>query len=80
MALRVRDIAKSRAFYLRAPEPFGVRVVQSSQGPGYATDDRGDFWIQEQETAAGPVHIALPPGWTGSSARREGGQWIHAFT
>jgi catechol 2,3-dioxygenase-like lactoylglutathione lyase family enzyme len=59
MVLRVRDIAKSRAFYERALEPFGVRVVQSSQGPGFATDDRGDFWIQEQETAAGPVHIAF---------------------
>jgi catechol 2,3-dioxygenase-like lactoylglutathione lyase family enzyme len=48
----VRDIAKSRAFYERALQPFGVRVVQSSQGPGFATDDdRGDFWIQEQETA-----------------------------
>src|SRR4051812_21528903 len=60
VTLRVRDIARSRAFYERALQPFGVRVVQSSQGPlGFATDDGGDFWIKEQETAAGSVHIAF---------------------
>ena len=60
VTLRVRDIARSRAFYERALQPFGVRVVESSQGPlGFATDDRGDFWIKEQGTAAGPVHIAF---------------------
>ena len=56
--LPVRDIARSRAFYERALQPFGVRVVQSSQGPGFAIDDQ-DFWIMEQETAAGSVHIAF---------------------
>ena len=59
VALPVRDIARSRAFYERALQPFGVRVVQSSQGPGFAIDDRGDFWIMEQEMAAGSVHIAF---------------------
>ena len=56
--LPVRDIARSRAFYERALQPFGVRVVQSSQGPGFALDDQ-DFWIMEQEVAAGSVHIAF---------------------
>jgi catechol 2,3-dioxygenase-like lactoylglutathione lyase family enzyme len=59
VALGVRNVAKSRAFYERALQPLGVRVVESSQGPGFATDDRGDFWLQEQETAAGPVHVAF---------------------
>ena len=59
MRLPVRDIARSRAFYERALQPFGVRVVQSSQGPGFAIDDRGDFWIMEQEMAASSVHIAF---------------------
>jgi catechol 2,3-dioxygenase-like lactoylglutathione lyase family enzyme len=56
--LPVRDLARSRGFYERALQPFGVRVVESSQGPGFALDDH-DFWITEQETAAGPVHIAF---------------------
>jgi catechol 2,3-dioxygenase-like lactoylglutathione lyase family enzyme len=57
--LPVRDIARSRAFYERALQPFGVRVVESSQGPGFTIDDREDFWITEQEVAAGSVHIAF---------------------
>jgi catechol 2,3-dioxygenase-like lactoylglutathione lyase family enzyme len=57
--LPVRDIARSRTFYERALQPFGVRVVQRSQGPGFAIDDRGDFWIMEQEMAAASVHIAF---------------------
>ena len=51
-------MARSRAFYEQALQPFGVRVVQSSQGPGFALDDQ-DFWIMEQEVAAGSVHIAF---------------------
>ena len=51
-------MARSRAFYERALQPFGVRVVQSSLGPGFAIDDQ-DFWIMEQEVAAGSVHIAF---------------------
>src|SRR4051812_10606732 len=35
-------------------------VVESSDGPlGFATDDRGDFWIKEEGTAAGRVHVAF---------------------
>jgi catechol 2,3-dioxygenase-like lactoylglutathione lyase family enzyme len=61
--LPVRDIARSRAFYERALQPFGVRVVESAQGPGFTIDDREDFWIMEQEMADGSVHIAFaaPP-------------------
>ena len=59
LSLPVRDLARSRAFYERALQPFGVRVVESSLGPGFAIDDRGDFWIREQEMAAGSVHIAF---------------------
>jgi catechol 2,3-dioxygenase-like lactoylglutathione lyase family enzyme len=58
VGLRVRDLARSRAFYERALQPFGVRVVESSQGPGFALDDH-DFWITEQEPAAGSLHIAF---------------------
>jgi catechol 2,3-dioxygenase-like lactoylglutathione lyase family enzyme len=60
VTLRVRDLSQSRAFYEQALEPFGVRVVQSSQGPlGFVTDDRGDFWIKEEPPAAGHMHIAF---------------------
>jgi catechol 2,3-dioxygenase-like lactoylglutathione lyase family enzyme len=57
--LPVRDIARSRAFYERALQPFGVSVVENPQGAGFVMDDRGDLWLQEQEPAGGPVHIAF---------------------
>jgi catechol 2,3-dioxygenase-like lactoylglutathione lyase family enzyme len=56
--LPVRDLALSRAFYERALRPLGVRVAESSQGPGFAVGDQ-DFWIGEQEVAASSVHIAF---------------------
>jgi catechol 2,3-dioxygenase-like lactoylglutathione lyase family enzyme len=41
LALRVRDLKRSRMFYERALEPFGVTVVESSQGPGFAMEISG---------------------------------------
>jgi catechol 2,3-dioxygenase-like lactoylglutathione lyase family enzyme len=56
--LPVRDLARSRAFYERALQPFDVSVVENSQGPGFALDDQ-DFWIMQEEVAAVSVHIAF---------------------
>src|SRR5206468_7563282 len=47
LALRVRDVRRSRIFYERALEPFGVKVVESSQGAGFAIEGGGDSWIGE---------------------------------
>ena len=46
-------------FYERALEPFGVTVVESSQGPGFSIEGGGDFWIGEGEPPAAPVHVAF---------------------
>jgi catechol 2,3-dioxygenase-like lactoylglutathione lyase family enzyme len=59
LALRVRDLRRSRTFYERALEPFGVKVVESSRGPGFAIEGGGDFWIGEGEPPAAPVHVAF---------------------
>ncbi len=60
VTLFVRDLSLSRRFYEEALKPFGVRVVESSQGPlGFVTDGRGDFWIKQGTPVAAPVHIAL---------------------
>ncbi len=60
LALRVRDVRRSRTFYEQALEPFGVKVVESSQGSiGFAIEGGGDFWIGEGEPAAAPVHVAF---------------------
>ena len=59
LALRVRDVGRSRTFYEQALEPFGVKVVESSLGPGFAIEGGGDFWIGEGEPPAAPVHVAF---------------------
>jgi catechol 2,3-dioxygenase-like lactoylglutathione lyase family enzyme len=60
LALRVRDARRSRSFYERALEPFGVEVVESSGGSvGFAIEGGGDFWIGEGEPPAAPVHVAF---------------------
>jgi catechol 2,3-dioxygenase-like lactoylglutathione lyase family enzyme len=59
LTLRVSDVARSRAFYEQALAPFGIRVVESSQGQiGFGPEGREDFWIREGERAA-PVHLAF---------------------
>jgi len=58
VALPVRDIARSRAFYEGALRPFGVKVDESPSGLGFALGDQ-DFWIGEGDVAAGSVHIAF---------------------
>jgi catechol 2,3-dioxygenase-like lactoylglutathione lyase family enzyme len=59
LALRVRDERRSRTFYEQALEPFGVKVVESSRGPGFAIEGGGDLWIEEGEPPAAPVHVAF---------------------
>jgi catechol 2,3-dioxygenase-like lactoylglutathione lyase family enzyme len=59
LTLRVRDLDRSRRFYEQALEPFGIRVVESSQGSiGFGPEGREDFWIKEGELAS-PVHLAF---------------------
>jgi catechol 2,3-dioxygenase-like lactoylglutathione lyase family enzyme len=60
VTLIVRDVSRTRFFYEEALKPFGVSVVQSSQGPlGFVTDGRGDFWIREGEPDAALMHVAF---------------------
>ena len=67
VTLPVRDIARSRAFYERALQPFGVRVVQSSQGPGFAIDEAVEHLGErlmlppEHESNREALERALPP-------------------
>src|SRR4029079_18684308 len=51
-------LRRSRTFYERALEPFGVTVVESSQGPGVSIEGGGDFCIGEGDPPAAPVHVA----------------------
>lgn len=59
LALTVRDLETSRRFYEQTLRPFGIRVVESSQGPiGFGPTGSEDFWIKPGEPAA-RVHLAF---------------------
>jgi catechol 2,3-dioxygenase-like lactoylglutathione lyase family enzyme len=62
VTVRVRDLDASRAFYERALETFGVRVldIEGTDGPEVAIGPEGseDLVLGEGEPAA-PVHIAF---------------------
>ena len=58
LALRVRDLRRSRTFYEQALEPFGVKVVESSQG-WVRHRGRWRFLDRGRGTPAAPVHVAF---------------------
>jgi len=63
VGLNVRDFARSRAFYERALEPLGYRVVfDGSQwnGAGFGTsEDKPEFWIMQREPYGTGTHVAF---------------------
>jgi hypothetical protein len=50
-------VRRSRTFYEQALEPFVVKVVESPQGPRFALEGGGDFWIGEGDPPAAPDHV-----------------------
>src|SRR4051794_11105376 len=61
VALGVRDVAASRAFYDRALAPLGFAAIMEHGGAvGYGLPGRPQFWLQpEGRYAPGPTHVAF---------------------
>ena len=62
VALNVRDIQASRAFYLEALEPLGYGVffeVEVGHHVGLQAGGHPDFWLHQRDEPSGPVHIAF---------------------
>jgi catechol 2,3-dioxygenase-like lactoylglutathione lyase family enzyme len=62
VSLNVRDYATSRAFYERALEPLGYRVVMAFDewgGAGFGQEQKPVFWIMQREPQGGSTHIAF---------------------
>jgi catechol 2,3-dioxygenase-like lactoylglutathione lyase family enzyme len=65
----VSDFARSRAFYQKALEPLGYKIIMevsreqtgSYEGAGFGADHKPSFWIGAggKSAAAAPVHVAL---------------------
>jgi catechol 2,3-dioxygenase-like lactoylglutathione lyase family enzyme len=64
----VRDLAKSKAFYIKALAPLGIAPIMevtptmtgTAHGAvGFGENGKPYFWIGTDDTAAGHVHIAF---------------------
>ena len=60
IGLAVRDLAKSRAFYLAALAPLGIRIVKEGDSfAGFNREGRGGFWISGGGQPSAPIHVAF---------------------
>src|SRR5436309_12559167 len=58
--LRVKDLTKSRRFYVAALAPLGYRVIKEFAGfVGLGAGDKTDLWIGQAEPPTTGVHLAL---------------------
>ena len=60
MTLRVRDYAKSKAFYTAALKPLGYEMLMEFEGfAGFGVKPKPDFWVAAAESKYGQIHIAF---------------------
>lgn len=72
ITLTVSDYARSKAFYQRALEPLGIKLLMEyGEAAGYGLDQKPDFWIAkgpaafqtpEQLKILTPSHVAFVAG------------------
>jgi catechol 2,3-dioxygenase-like lactoylglutathione lyase family enzyme len=59
ISLRVRDVARSRAFYTSALAPLGISVLMDGGiYVGFGKDRKPQFWLNPA-APSGPVHVAF---------------------
>jgi len=60
VGLGVSDLKESRAFYQRALDPLGYRLLMEREGSaGFGRDGKPDFWIHVNRPVSGPTHVAV---------------------
>jgi catechol 2,3-dioxygenase-like lactoylglutathione lyase family enzyme len=60
VTLRVRDVARSRAFYVAALAPLGISVLMENQGAvGFGKPGKPQFWLGPGYAPSGPLHVAF---------------------
>ncbi|HEY8865811.1 MAG TPA: VOC family protein [Solirubrobacteraceae bacterium] len=60
IALNVSDYDASKAFYTRALEPLGVKVLMEfGQLCGMGNAGKPDLWIGQRGEPSAPVHVAI---------------------
>lgn len=67
LGLRVRDVARATAFYLKALAPLGIGMVMEVPAEltggkpyvGLGSGQKPFFWLGETGPVSGPLHIAF---------------------
>ncbi len=60
LTLKVRNMARARAFYTAALAPLGYEIVMEFEGTvGMGVDRKPDLWLAEDPQNTRPTHIAF---------------------
>jgi catechol 2,3-dioxygenase-like lactoylglutathione lyase family enzyme len=67
IGLRVSDVARATAFYLKALAPLGYGIVMQVSAEetgghpavGFGAGQKPSFWIGQGEPLSGPMHVAF---------------------
>lgn len=60
VTLKVRDLARARAFYAAALAPLGYEVLMEHEGVlGMGADRKPDLWIVQEPENVRPTHLAF---------------------
>jgi len=60
LTLKVRDLARSKAFFAAALAPLGYEVLMEFPGMlGMGADKKPDLWLSQDPENARPTHLAL---------------------
>lgn len=60
LTLKVRDLARARAFYAAALKPLGYEVMMEFPGTvGMGADQKPDLWLAQDAENTRPMHLAF---------------------
>jgi catechol 2,3-dioxygenase-like lactoylglutathione lyase family enzyme len=60
LTLKVKDLAKAKAFFAAALAPLGYVVMMEFEGAvGMGADGKADLWIAEDPANVRPTHLAF---------------------
>jgi len=64
VTIKVKDLAKAKAFYAAALAPLGYAVIMEWEGKfvGLGAGRKPDLWLGKYDETAPPAHVAIQAG------------------
>ncbi len=64
VTIKVKDLAKAKAFYAAALAPLGYEVIMEWEGKfiGLGVGGKADLWLGVYDVTAPPAHVAFAAG------------------